>query len=97
MKRLLEITLGILTAIGGFVDIGDLVANAETGARFRMNLAWVVVVGVIGICVFAQMAGRVAAVSGRATFEIIRERLGPRAASANLAASLPGTPCCSTC
>ena len=33
------------------------------------------------------MAGRVAAVSGRATFEIIRERLGPRVGLANLAAS----------
>ena len=46
-----------------------------------------VVVGVVGICLFASMSGRVAAVSGRATFEIIRERLGPRAAGANLAAS----------
>jgi Mn2+/Fe2+ NRAMP family transporter len=44
-------------------------------------------VGVIGICLFAEMAGRVAAVSGRATFEIIRERLGPRVAAANLTAS----------
>ena len=33
------------------------------------------------------MSGRVAAVSGRATFEIIRERLGPRLAVANLGAS----------
>ena len=31
----------------------------------------------IGICVFAEMSGRVAAVSGRATFDIVRERLGP--------------------
>ena len=45
------------------------------------------VLGVIGICVFAHMSGKVAAVSGRATFEVIRERLGPRAALANLAAS----------
>jgi Mn2+/Fe2+ NRAMP family transporter len=45
------------------------------------------VVGVIGICVFAQMSGRVAAVSGRATFELIRERLGPRVAVLNLGAS----------
>src|SRR6185503_19657865 len=44
-------------------------------------------VGVIGICLYAQMAGRVAAVSGRATFDIIRERLGPRTAAANLGAS----------
>jgi uncharacterized membrane protein HdeD (DUF308 family) len=56
VKRLVEITLGILTAIGGFVDIGDLVANAETGARFRLGLAWVVVVGVVGIIVFAEMS-----------------------------------------
>jgi manganese transport protein len=87
VKRLVEITLGILTAIGGFVDIGDLVANAETGARFRLGLAWVVVVGVIGIIVFAEMSGRVAAVSGRAVFDLIRERLGARVALANLLAS----------
>ncbi|GCE74988.1 Nramp family divalent metal transporter [Cellulomonas biazotea] len=87
MKRLLGVALGVLTAIGGFLDIGDLVTNAVVGSRFGLNLAWVVVVGVVGICLFAQMSGRVAAVSGRATFEIIRERLGPRTAGANLVAS----------
>ncbi|MHA3023263.1 Nramp family divalent metal transporter [Mycobacterium sp. BMJ-28] len=87
MKRIFAVALGILTAIGGFLDIGDLVTNAVVGSRFGLALAWVVVVGVVGICVFAQMAGRVAAVSGRATFEIIRERLGPRTAAANLSAS----------
>lgn len=87
MKRLLGVALGILTAIGGFVDIGDLVTNAVVGSRFGLSLVWVVVVGVVGICLFAQMSGRVAAVSGRATFEIIRERLGPRAGLANLGAS----------
>lgn len=87
MKSLFAVALGILTAIGGFLDIGDLVTNAVVGARFGLSLAWVVPVGVLGICVFAQMSGRVAAVSGRATFEIIRERLGPRTAVANLCAS----------
>jgi Mn2+/Fe2+ NRAMP family transporter len=87
MKRLLAITLGILTAIGGFVDIGDLVANAETGARFGMGLAWAVLVGVVGIVVYAEMAGRVAAVSGRPVFDLVRERLGARVALANLVAS----------
>ncbi|GIG22939.1 hypothetical protein Cch01nite_36630 [Cellulomonas chitinilytica] len=87
MKRLLGVALGILTAIGGFLDIGDLVTNAVVGSRFGLTLAWVVLVGVVGICLFAQMSGRVAAVSGRATFEIIRERLGPRTAGANLVAS----------
>jgi Mn2+/Fe2+ NRAMP family transporter len=57
------------------------------GSRFGLTLAWVTVLGVVGICLFAQMAGRVAAISGRATFEIIRERLGARVGFANLAAS----------
>jgi Mn2+/Fe2+ NRAMP family transporter len=87
VKKIFQIFLGILTAIGGFVDIGDLVANAETGARFGMALAWVVVVGVIGIIVYAEMAGRVAAVSGRPVFDLVRERLGPKVALVNLGAS----------
>ncbi|SKB99054.1 Mn2+ and Fe2+ transporters of the NRAMP family [Arthrobacter sp. 49Tsu3.1M3] len=87
MKRLLGVALGVLTAIGGFVDIGDLVTNAVVGSRFGLSLVWVVAMGVVGICVFANMSGRVAAASGRATFEVIRERLGPRAGLANLAAS----------
>ena len=84
---ILGVALGILTAIGGFVDIGDLVTNAVVGSRFGLSLVWVTVLGVVGICIFAQMSGRVAAVSGRATFEIIRERLGPRASLLNLLAS----------
>jgi manganese transport protein len=90
-SRLLTVALGVLTAIGGFLDAGDLVTNAVVGSRFGLSLAWVVVVGVLGICVFAHMSGKVAAVSGRATFEIIRERLGPRTAGLNLAASLAVT------
>jgi Mn2+/Fe2+ NRAMP family transporter len=85
------VALGILTAIGGFVDIGDLVTNSLVGARFGMSLAWVVLVGVVGICVFAEMSGRVAAVSGRATFDLVRERLGPRAGLVNLVASMAVT------
>ncbi|MET4224565.1 NRAMP family divalent metal transporter [Oerskovia enterophila] len=91
MKRLFAVALGILTAIGGFLDAGDLVTNAVVGSRFGLSLAWVVAVGVVGICVFANMSGRVAAVSGRATFEIIRERLGPRVGAANLLASFAVT------
>src|SRR5262245_24044526 len=87
MKKVLAVFLGILTAIGGFVDIGDLVANAATGARFRMNLAWAVLVGVVGIVIYAEMSGRVAALAGRSVFDLVRERLGPRFGFANLLAS----------
>ncbi|MCU1358188.1 MAG: natural resistance-associated macrophage protein [Acidimicrobiales bacterium] len=87
MRKYVEVTLGVLTAIGGFVDIGDLVANAAVGARFRWSLAWVVVVGVVGIVLFAEMSGRVATLTKRATFDVVRERLGPRFALGNLIAS----------
>ena len=87
MKRILQIALGILTAIGGFVDIGDFVTNALVGARFGMSLAWVVVIGVIGIVVYAEMSGRVASLTKRAMFDVIRERLGVRMAMTNLLAS----------
>jgi Mn2+/Fe2+ NRAMP family transporter len=91
VKRLFSVALGVLTAIGGFVDIGDLVTNALVGARFGLSLAWVVVVGVLGIIVFAEMSGRVAATTGRATFDLVRERLGPRAGLLNLAGSMAVT------
>ena len=91
MKKWLGVTLGILTAIGGFVDIGDLVTNAQVGARFGLSLGWVVILGIIGICVFAEMSGRVAAVSHRATFDLVRERLGPRVGLLNLLGSMAVT------
>jgi Mn2+/Fe2+ NRAMP family transporter len=88
MNKILGLALGVLTAIGGFVDIGDIVANGEAGARFGIAHAWVLVVGVIGICAYAEMSGRVAAISGRPVFDLVRERLGARVALANLAGSL---------
>jgi Mn2+/Fe2+ NRAMP family transporter len=76
MKKLFSIALGILAAIGGFVDIGDLVFNTQAGAEFGFQLIWAVIVGVIGIAVFAEMCGRVAAVTGRPVLDVVRQRLG---------------------
>jgi Mn2+/Fe2+ NRAMP family transporter len=76
VSRLFSLALGILAAVGGFVDIGDLVFNAAAGATFGYELLWVVVVGVGGIIVYSEMCGRVAAASNRAVFDAVRERLG---------------------
>jgi manganese transport protein len=77
--KIFQIALGILAAIGGFVDIGDLVFNVSAGATFGYQLLWVVVIGVIGIIAYSEMCGRVAAVSGKAVFDAMRERLGFKA------------------
>ncbi len=75
-KILLNLALGILAAIGGFVDIGDLVFNTAAGATFGYQLVWVIPIGVLGIIVYSEMSGRVAAVSGKAVFDAVRERTG---------------------
>jgi Mn2+/Fe2+ NRAMP family transporter len=87
MSRVLGLALGILSAIGGFVDIGDLVFNVSAGATFGYRLMWVIPIGVIGIVVYSEMCGRVAAVSGKAVFDAIRERLGFKAGLGALVAS----------
>src|SRR4051812_35884418 len=82
--KIFQVALGILAAIGGFVDIGDLVFNVAAGATFGYQLLWVVVIGVVGIIVYSEMCGRVAAVSGKAVFDAVRERLGFRTSLAAL-------------
>jgi Mn2+/Fe2+ NRAMP family transporter len=88
VKKVLQIALGIVAAIGGFVDIGELVFNAQAGAHYRYRLLWAVVVGVIGIVVFAEMTGRVAAIAGRPVFDVVRMRLGFTAGLVTLIASM---------
>jgi Mn2+/Fe2+ NRAMP family transporter len=76
VKRYFAVALGILSAIGGFVDIGDLVFTTQAGAAFGYELIWAVVVGVVGIVTYAEMSGRVAAVTGRPVIDVVRQRLG---------------------
>jgi hypothetical protein len=76
MKKILALALGILSAIGGFVDIGDFVFNSQAGAHFGYALLWAVLVGVAGIAIYSEMCGRVASASRRGVFDLIRERLG---------------------
>ncbi|MDX6490202.1 MAG: hypothetical protein QOD43_447, partial [Gaiellaceae bacterium] len=87
LKNVLAVALGILSAIGGFVDIGDLVFNTQAGATFGFQLLWVVVIGVAGIVVYSEMCGRVAAVAKRPVFDLVRERTGFSAGLATLVAS----------
>jgi manganese transport protein len=87
LVKIFQIALGILAAIGGFVDIGDLVFNVAAGATFGYQLLWVVVIGVVGIIVYSEMCGRVAAVSNKAVFDAVRERVGLGAGLATLIAA----------
>lgn len=87
----LEVFLGVLTAVGGFVDVSELVFMSQAGSRFDFRLIWVVVIGTIGIMVFAEMSGRVAALSHQPLFNTIRHRLGFSLGLLTLAGALIST------
>jgi len=84
----LRIALGVIAAIGGFVDIGDLVFNAQAGSLVGTPALWAVPVGVVGIIVFAEMSGRIVAVSRKPNFVLVRERYGRTLSTFTLVASL---------
>jgi len=68
--------------------LGDLVADAQVGARFGLRLAWVTLFTVAGIMCFSEMAGRVAIKTRRPALALARSRLGPRYGLFGLVGSL---------
>lgn len=87
MKKLLEIGLGIVAALGGFVDVGDLVFSTQSGAKFGLRLLWALALGTFLIILYAEMSGRVATVAKLPVFTIIRRRFPKKLAFPALAAS----------
>jgi Mn2+/Fe2+ NRAMP family transporter len=80
-----------MTAVGGFVDISELVFAAKAGSTFGYALIWVFAVGTVGIIVFSEMSGRVAAVAKQPVFTLMRHRLGLKLGLVTLAASVVST------
>ncbi|MES2220165.1 MAG: divalent metal cation transporter [Acidobacteriota bacterium] len=87
MKKLLGITLGIMTALGGFVDLGQIVFTTQAGALFGYHLLWSIGLGTVAIIVYMEMCGRVAVVAHQPVFAVVRDRLGKRLGLATLIAS----------
>jgi Mn2+/Fe2+ NRAMP family transporter len=76
MKKVLQIALGILTGIGGFLEVGSVATATEAGASFRYSLLWSIALGTICLIFLIEMTGRLAAVSKHAVADAVRERLG---------------------
>ena len=76
MKKIVEIALGIVTSVGGFLEIGSITTAAQAGADFSLQLIWAIVLGGLCIIFLVEQAGRFAAVSGRTIPDAIRERFG---------------------
>ncbi|MDX6560916.1 MAG: hypothetical protein QOD65_730, partial [Gaiellales bacterium] len=88
MSRILAVALGVVTAIGGYLDMGEVVSLPALGATYGFGLLWVLVVGTVGAMVFAEMAGRIELTSKRTVLDLVRERLGVRVGFVTLCAGL---------
>lgn len=75
-SKLLQVALGVLTSIGGFLDVGAIATAADAGASFRFSLLWVVLIGTICVIFLVEMAGRLAAVSKQSYADAVRGRFG---------------------
>jgi Mn2+/Fe2+ NRAMP family transporter len=76
MKKALQIVLGIVTGIGGFLEVGSIATAAEAGASFRYALIWTIAVGTVCLIFLVEMTGRLAAVSKHSIADGVRERFG---------------------
>src|SRR5207342_1131866 len=86
VKKWAEVALGVVTSIGGFLEVGSIATSAQAGAEFGYHLAWVLVLGVVSLALLMEMTGRLAAVSKRSYADLLRERFGYRFFVAPLAA-----------
>jgi len=76
VRKIGNVALGVITSIGGFVEVGSLSTSAQAGAQFGLRLLWAVAVAAFILAMLAEMCGRLAAVSGRSLAAAVRERLG---------------------
>ena len=78
MKKWGEVALGVVTSIGGFLEVGSIATSTQAGAEFGYRLAWVLVLGTLSLGFLMEMTGRLAAVSQRTYADLLRERFGYR-------------------
>jgi Mn2+/Fe2+ NRAMP family transporter len=76
MKKALEITLGIVTSVGGFLEIGSVTTAAQAGATFGYQLLWAILLGTLCLIFLVEMSGRFSAVTRHTIVDVTRERFG---------------------
>lgn len=77
-KKWLSLALGIVTAIGGFLDAGTVATSGEAGAKFGLGLVWAILIATVAIILLVEMVGRFTAVSKKTYADAIREDFGFR-------------------
>jgi Mn2+/Fe2+ NRAMP family transporter len=76
MSAILDLVLGVITSIGGFVEVGSISTAAQAGSEFGFQLLWSIAAATFMLAMLAEMSGRLAAVSRRSLAAAVRERFG---------------------
>jgi len=76
MSAIVDLVLGIVTSIGGFVEVGSISTSAQAGSEFGFQLLWAVAAAGLMLALLAEMSGRLAATSRRSVAAAVRERFG---------------------
>jgi Mn2+/Fe2+ NRAMP family transporter len=76
VKSLGNIALGILTSIGGYLEVGSMGTALQAGAAYRYQLLWAIAAGTICIAFLIEMSGRLAAVSHHTLVDAMRKHFG---------------------
>jgi Mn2+/Fe2+ NRAMP family transporter len=78
MKKWFSMTLGIVTATGGFLDAGTIATSGEAGAEFGLGLVWAILVATVAVILLVEMIGRFTSISQKTYADAIRENFGFR-------------------
>lgn len=76
MKKILELALGLITSVGGFLEIGSVTTAMQAGASFGYQLLWAILLGTVCLVFLVEMSGRLSAVSKHTIVDATRERFG---------------------
>lgn len=76
MKKLLQISLGIVTSVGGFLETGLIATSSQAGAAFGFSLIWSLLLGTVCLIFLVEMSGRFAIASKLTIADAIRDRFG---------------------
>ncbi len=76
MSAIVDLILGIVTSIGGFVEVGSISTAAQAGSEFGFQLLWAIAAATVMLAMLVEMSGRLAAVSKQSLAAAVRERFG---------------------
>jgi Mn2+/Fe2+ NRAMP family transporter len=76
VSALIDLLLGIVTSIGGFVEVGSISTSAQAGAEFGFQLLWAIAIAAAMLALLTEMSGRLALMSKRTIAAAVRERFG---------------------